>query len=110
MRVTFPLPPLLVAGATLGGVFGPFAVGVPTDSRCGTGSAGARQGRPGQQAGSGSCQDVDRRPTAAGVVEVVTLNAWCRQADGAEIDCPRTSRAAGSARCGRYNVPNGSTR
>ena len=33
MRVIFPLPPLLVAGATLGGLFAPFAVGsVPTDS------------------------------------------------------------------------------
>ena len=34
MRVIFPLPPLLVAGAVLGGLFAPFAVGgVPTDSR-----------------------------------------------------------------------------
>ena len=33
MRVIFPLPPLLVAGAALGGLFAPFAVGsVPTDS------------------------------------------------------------------------------
>ena len=33
MRVIFPLPTLLVAGAALGGLFGPFAVGsVPTDS------------------------------------------------------------------------------
>ena len=33
MRVIFPLPPLLVAGAALGGVFAPFAVGsIPTDS------------------------------------------------------------------------------
>ena len=33
MRMIFPLPPLLVAGATLGGLFAPFAVGsVPTDS------------------------------------------------------------------------------
>jgi len=33
MRVIFPLPPLLVAGATLAGLFAPFAVGsVPTDS------------------------------------------------------------------------------
>jgi tetratricopeptide (TPR) repeat protein len=33
MRVIFPLPPLLVAGAALGGLFAPFAVGGgPTDS------------------------------------------------------------------------------
>src|SRR5215831_11799140 len=33
MRVIFPLPPLLVAGAALGGLFAPFAVGsVPPDS------------------------------------------------------------------------------
>lgn len=33
MRVMFPLPPLLVAGAALGGLFAPFAVSsVPTDS------------------------------------------------------------------------------
>jgi hypothetical protein len=33
MRVIFPLPPLLVAGAALGGLFAPFGVGsVPTDS------------------------------------------------------------------------------
>ena len=33
MRVIFTLPPLLVAGAALGGLFAPFAVGsVPTDS------------------------------------------------------------------------------
>ena len=33
MRVIFPLPPLLVAAAALGGLFIPFAVGsVPTDS------------------------------------------------------------------------------
>ena len=33
MRVIFPLPPLLIAGAALGGLFAPFAVGsVPTDS------------------------------------------------------------------------------
>src|SRR6476659_3843858 len=33
MRVISPLPPLLVAGAALGGLFAPFAVGsVPTDS------------------------------------------------------------------------------
>src|SRR6201997_3794750 len=33
MRVIFPLPPLLLAGAALGGLFAPFAVGsVPTDS------------------------------------------------------------------------------
>ena len=32
MRVIFPLPPLLVAGAALGGLFAPFAVGGgPTD-------------------------------------------------------------------------------
>ena len=24
----------------------------------------------------------------------MTLNAWCRQAEGAEIDCPRTSMAS----------------
>ena len=33
MRVIFPLPPLLVAGAALGGLLAPFAVGsVPTNS------------------------------------------------------------------------------
>ena len=33
MRVIFPLPPLLVAGAALAGLFAPIAVGsVPTDS------------------------------------------------------------------------------
>ena len=33
MRVIFPLPPLLVAGAALAGLFAPFAAGsVPTDS------------------------------------------------------------------------------
>src|SRR3954468_14000857 len=33
MRVISPLPPLLIAGAALGGLFAPFAVGsVPTDS------------------------------------------------------------------------------
>ena len=33
MRVIFPLPPLLAAGAALGGLFAPFAVGGgPTDS------------------------------------------------------------------------------
>ena len=30
----------------------------------------------------------------------MTLNARCRQAEGAEIDRPRTSMATGSARCG----------
>jgi hypothetical protein len=52
---------------------------------------------------------VDRRPTAVGAIEVVTLNAWCRQAEGAEVDCPRTSMATGSARYARHNVSNGST-
>jgi hypothetical protein len=34
MRVAFPLPPLLVAGAALGGLLAPFAVGsVPTDNK-----------------------------------------------------------------------------
>ena len=33
MRVISPLPPLLVAGAAVGGLFAPFAVGsVPTDT------------------------------------------------------------------------------
>ena len=33
MRMISPLPPLLVAGAALGGLFAPFAIGsVPTDS------------------------------------------------------------------------------
>ena len=56
---------------------------------------GAGQGRPGEQARSGSCQDVDRRPTAVGAVEVVTLSAWCRRAEGAEIDCPLRVRPEG---------------
>src|SRR5262249_52978280 len=42
---------------------------------------GPRQGRPGEQAGSRSCQDLDRRPTAVRAVEVVT-STWCRQAEG----------------------------
>jgi hypothetical protein len=28
-------------------------------------------------------------PTGFAAIEVVTLNAWCRQAEGAEINCPR---------------------
>src|SRR5690349_2348737 len=43
MRVIFPLPPLLVASAALGGLFAPFAVGsVPTDS---IGIAAATEGQ-----------------------------------------------------------------
>src|SRR5215469_18128088 len=57
--------------------------------------SGARQGRPGEQAGRGSRQDVDRRPTTVGAIEVVTLNAWCRQAEGTEIDCPRDLNGRG---------------
>ena len=45
MRMIFPLPPLLVAGATLGGLFAPFAVGGgPTDS---IGIAAATERQPG---------------------------------------------------------------
>ena len=32
------------------------------------------------------------------------LNRGAARRKGAEIDCPRTSMAASSARCGRYNV------
>src|ERR1700722_8971321 len=45
MRVIFPLPPLLVAGAAVGGLFAPFAVGGgPTDS---IGVAAATDRQPG---------------------------------------------------------------
>jgi tetratricopeptide (TPR) repeat protein len=45
MRMIFPLPPLLVAGAMLGGLFAPFAVGrSPTDS---IGIAAATERQPG---------------------------------------------------------------
>ena len=45
MRMIFPLPPLLVASATLGGLFAPFAVGGgPTDS---IGIAAATERQPG---------------------------------------------------------------
>src|SRR6201997_848148 len=45
MRVIFPLPPLLLAGAALGGLFAPFAVGsVPTDN---IGIAAATERQPG---------------------------------------------------------------
>jgi tetratricopeptide (TPR) repeat protein len=45
MRMIFPLPPLLVAGATLGGLFAPFAVGGgPNDS---IGIAAATERQPG---------------------------------------------------------------
>ena len=44
MRMMFPLPPLLVAGATLGGLFAPFAVGGrPTDNSIGIAAASERQ-------------------------------------------------------------------
>ena len=43
MRMIFSLPPFLVAGAALGGLFAPFAVGsVPTDS-IGIAAAAERQ-------------------------------------------------------------------
>src|ERR1700757_5520009 len=45
MRTIFPLPPFLVAGAALGGLFAPFAVGGgPTDS---IGIAAASERQPG---------------------------------------------------------------
>ena len=48
MRVVFPLPPLLVASAALGGLFAPLAVGgVLTD---GIGIAAATQGQLGARA------------------------------------------------------------
>ena len=57
---------------------------------------GARQGRRGEQARSRSCQDVDRRPTAAGPVEAVTLStrgAGRRRARKSTARGPRWPRA-----------------
>src|SRR6185369_8388114 len=43
MRLIFPLPPLLVAGAALGGLFAPFAVGGSPTESIGVAAATERQ-------------------------------------------------------------------
>ena len=70
MRMIFPLPPLLVAGAALGGLFAPFAVGGnPTDSAA---VAAATERQPGANVA------VCHGPASGGVTRVMLRLAQTR--------------------------------